>query len=1229
MLKEENEQEEEVFGQVGELLGTLIKTFKASFLPLFQELSSYITPMWGKDKTIEERRIAICIFDDIAEHCRDAALKYYDTYLPFLLEACNDESPDVRQAVILGVGLCVEFGRSVFKPLIQEALFRLNVVFRHPNALHSDNMMAYDNAVSALGKICQFHQDSIDVAQLKLKDIQQGTLEVTQYYNNLKVLWEELDMYSEVDWGEDLEHTKTPLPTIGEAFAEVRREETHRRVMMGDIKEPKPVTNYGHNPTESSALVSRGPQSQKNRAGNDSKLSRSRIDFGVATKENKALLSLGSSSTVTHVPTEAVQDVRLTKSQLKTLQKLLGAPISHGSLVVHGIAFNITSESSYHPSWILDSGASDHMTCNLSLFHTYAPCHNQSRIRIVDGSYSSIARIGVVRLTKDFLLEKVLYVPSLSYILLSEHKSGRMISTAKVDDGLYMWDDYKDKNKKGVFALSASNEDTVMMWHRSDLWGPSRVKNIIGARWFITFIDDYTRGKTLSEDETLHTLLIITPEPILNTTVTQNSKDDPVLITPDLSVPLERNELPSDEIPIGSKLQQPNPSEKPQLQPPEIIIYSREHFPPKNDIAAVPNSSNSEDYPVPDQSLGSSNMNLPIAVRKGTITCTQHPISQFVSYGNLSKAYKTFVTNIDSVETPINVKEALKSTEWRNVVFEEMNALKNNGTWEVTNLPEGKKTVGWDDSSELMKLKHFLSINFELKDFGNLKYFLGLEVARTRTSISISQRKYVLDLLAETGMLRCKPAETPMEFNSKLGNDDDEETVYRMLRYLKRTRGKGLHFKKNTSRDKELYTDADWARSSVVARSSAETEYRAISWYNQDDVSIAHNSVHHDRTKQVEIDRHFIKEKFANEKSMVNAIAKVNGSMIDGRKVSSVEALYEIWSSKKDELSFWFDWVAPLLDENGIPMAYCLVDLFGAPLLCCQESFLQRVASPFDVPKMITFGAYGRSFKVRIRIGSVFQKQCYLREKEQYGFLEDHFTKESWEENLDNGRHAVLAEGEENSNEESQNRVIAWLEDGRITACNEQAQSEEASEPRSHVSKIVPAGLVIKLAYGEFRNEVGDMAQIPLAVEGDGFGIMEEIDLLPKSGGADGLRESSGSPLMENYNTLRRNEEDGKVKKRLFERVYRNSGENRQMQGKVEPFIYVNFFMCILEYHGFGKEREGKDSDELDFKEETSYSVSVGDEIGVIESGFIEEAWWEKVESAGFVPFRRGSGGLN
>ncbi|KAI3865039.1 hypothetical protein MKX03_012193 [Papaver bracteatum] len=219
LLKEENEQEEEVFDQVGNLLGALIKTFKASFVPFFDELSSYVTAMLGKDKTPDERRIAICIFDDVAEQCREAALKYYDTYLPFLLEACNDEDSDVRQAAVYGVGVCAEFGGSWFKPLVGAALSRLNVVIRHPNALSSENVMAYDNAVSALGKICRYHRDSIDAAQvipawLSCLPIKGDLIEAKLVHDQLCLMIEGSD-------GELLGQNNQYLPKIVTVFAEV------------------------------------------------------------------------------------------------------------------------------------------------------------------------------------------------------------------------------------------------------------------------------------------------------------------------------------------------------------------------------------------------------------------------------------------------------------------------------------------------------------------------------------------------------------------------------------------------------------------------------------------------------------------------------------------------------------------------------------------------------------------------------------------------------------------------------------------------------------------------------------------------------------------------------------------------------------------------------------------------------------------------------------------------
>ena len=55
-----------------------------------------------------------------------------------------------------------------------------------------------------------------------------------------------------------------------------------------------------------------------------------------------------------------------------------------------------------------------------------------------------------------------------------------------------------------------------------------------------------------------------------------------------------------------------------------------------------------------------------------------------------------------------------------------------------------------DYVKEITNLKKALAQKFEIKDLGNLKYFLGMEIAQSKRGISVSQRKYVLDLLKET-----------------------------------------------------------------------------------------------------------------------------------------------------------------------------------------------------------------------------------------------------------------------------------------------------------------------------------------------------------------------------------------------------------------------------------------------------------------------------------------------
>ena len=62
----------------------------------------------------------------------------------------------------------------------------------------------------------------------------------------------------------------------------------------------------------------------------------------------------------------------------------------------------------------------------------------------------------------------------------------------------------------------------------------------------------------------------------------------------------------------------------------------------------------------------------------------------------------------------------------------------------------------------ISSLKSFLHGQFHTNDLGKLKYFLGVEVMRSKHGIFLSQRKYVLDLLSETGNLGAKSCSSPM-----------------------------------------------------------------------------------------------------------------------------------------------------------------------------------------------------------------------------------------------------------------------------------------------------------------------------------------------------------------------------------------------------------------------------------------------------------------------------------
>lgn len=76
-----------------------------------------------------------------------------------------------------------------------------------------------------------------------------------------------------------------------------------------------------------------------------------------------------------------------------------------------------------------------------------------------------------------------------------------------------------------------------------------------------------------------------------------------------------------------------------------------------------------------------------------------------------------------------------------------------------------------DNLAEIERLKQILATKFEVRDPGQIRCFLGMKIVRLKNSISVSQRKYILDLLIGIGLHGRKPSDTSIEVGKKIEKD--------------------------------------------------------------------------------------------------------------------------------------------------------------------------------------------------------------------------------------------------------------------------------------------------------------------------------------------------------------------------------------------------------------------------------------------------------------------------
>ncbi|XP_058752324.1 uncharacterized protein LOC131625486 [Vicia villosa] len=158
---------EDTLQDIVNLIATTVETFKERFTLHADDLISMVVVLLADDNPDRLIAFAISIFNVIFPLFPDKLPLYHDRYNMASSFVLRNNYPCSKLPAIPAIGICAMFGGDRFKAFANAGIFNLYVEMKKslPNSEPNEDgevTMLCDNAVAALGKICEFHGDSID-----------------------------------------------------------------------------------------------------------------------------------------------------------------------------------------------------------------------------------------------------------------------------------------------------------------------------------------------------------------------------------------------------------------------------------------------------------------------------------------------------------------------------------------------------------------------------------------------------------------------------------------------------------------------------------------------------------------------------------------------------------------------------------------------------------------------------------------------------------------------------------------------------------------------------------------------------------------------------------------------------------------------------------------------------------------------------------------------------------
>ncbi|KAH8867944.1 Importin-5 [Schistosoma japonicum] len=163
-LLSEKDEDEYVLSKMCDIVHAVFVAFGVEALPFFQQLMVFCVKLLEQNRPWSDLQWGICLWDDVIEFTGAQSWQFHQFFLPTFVQAVHHQQPDVRQAVVYGIGVAAIHGGSEYNQILSDFVGPLIQLIEAPDSKSEENNLCTENAISAITKIMKYRPECLPPA---------------------------------------------------------------------------------------------------------------------------------------------------------------------------------------------------------------------------------------------------------------------------------------------------------------------------------------------------------------------------------------------------------------------------------------------------------------------------------------------------------------------------------------------------------------------------------------------------------------------------------------------------------------------------------------------------------------------------------------------------------------------------------------------------------------------------------------------------------------------------------------------------------------------------------------------------------------------------------------------------------------------------------------------------------------------------------------------------------